>query len=65
VTKVEAEKIIGISIKTSLPYLGANLTLANNQHQPYTVKFPSDTASIVLKDTGRQMIDLVRRLRTG
>ncbi len=65
VTKAEAEKIIGIPIKTSMPYLGANLTLANNQHQPYVVKFPSDTASIVLKDTGRQMIDLARHLRAG
>jgi len=65
VTKAEAEKIIGISINTSMPYLGANLSLANNQHQPYAVKFPSDTASIVLKDTGRQMIDLARHLRSG
>jgi pilus assembly protein CpaE len=65
VTKAEAEKIIGIPIQTSMPYLGANLTLANNQHQPYSVKFPTDTASIVLRDTGHQMIDLVKRTRTG
>jgi septum site-determining protein MinD len=65
VTKPEAEKIIGIPINTSMPYLGANLSLANNQHQPFVVKFPSDTASIVLKDTGRQMLDLVKRQRSG
>ena len=62
-TKIEAEKIIGIDIKTAMPYLGGNFSLANNQHVPITVKFPTDTASIVLKDTARQMVDQARRLR--
>lgn len=64
-TKVEAEKIIGIEIKTAMPYLGGNFALANNQHQPFTFKFPNDTASIVLKETAQQMVTLARRLRTG
>ena len=64
-TKPEAEKIIGIPVKSSMPYLGGNFALANNQHQPYSLKFPKDTASIVLKDTAHQMVDLAMRLRTG
>ncbi len=63
-TKAEAEKIIGIDIKTAMPYLGGNFALANNQHQPITTKFPNDTASIVLKDTSRQMAELARHLRS-
>jgi pilus assembly protein CpaE len=62
-TKMEAEKIIGIDIKTVLPYLAGNFSLANNQHLPYSLKFPTDTASIVLKDTARQMVDQAKRLR--
>jgi Flp pilus assembly CpaE family ATPase len=62
-TKIEAEKIIGIDIKSALPYLGGNFSLANNQHVPFSTKFPTDTASIVLKDTARQMVDQARRLR--
>jgi pilus assembly protein CpaE len=64
-TKPEAEKIIGIPIKASMPYLGGNFALANNQHQPYSLKFPKDTASIVLSDAAHQMVDLAIRLRTG
>jgi pilus assembly protein CpaE len=65
VTKPEAEKIIGIPIKAAMPYLAGNLAMANNQHQPYSLKFPRDTASIILKDAARQMIDLAKSLRPG
>ncbi len=64
-TKPEAEKIIGLPINTAMPHLGGNFTLANNQHQPYTVKFPADTASIVFRETAQQMVELARRLRSG
>ena len=64
-TKSEAEKIIGLEIKTSVPYLGSNLALANNQHLPFSQKFPKDTAAIVFKETAQQMADLARRLRLG
>ncbi len=65
VTKVEAEKIIGLPIQTAMPYLGGNFSMANNQHQPYSVKFPADTASIVLRETAQQMVSLVKRLRAS
>ncbi len=63
-TKTEAEKIIGVEIKTAMPYLGSNFSLANNQHQPIASKFPQDTASIVLKEAAQQMVSMARRLRT-
>jgi len=65
VTKAEAEKIIGLPIQSAVPYLGGNVSLANNQHQPYCLKFPADTASIILKDTARQMVTLAGHLRAG
>jgi pilus assembly protein CpaE len=64
-TKSEAEKIIGLEIKTSVPYLGSNFVLANNQHMPFSQKFPKDTAAIVFKETAEQMAELARRLRSG
>ncbi|HEY9151712.1 MAG TPA: response regulator [Anaerolineales bacterium] len=63
-TKAEAEKIIGLDIKTSVPYLGSNLALANNQHVPFSQKFPKDTTAIVFKETAQQMADLAHRLRS-
>jgi len=62
-TKAEAEQILGFIIKTTMPYMGSNFTLANNLNQPITIKFPTDTASIILKDTAGNMIKLARRLR--
>jgi len=63
-TKSEAENIIGIPIKLTMPYLGSNFTLANNLNQPFTIKYPRDTASIVLKDATDSMIKLIQRIRT-
>lgn len=62
-TKSEAEGIIGIPIKLTMPYLGSNFTLANNLNQPITTKYPHDTASIVFKDATESIINLVRYLR--
>lgn len=61
-TKAEAEGIIGLPIKTTLPYLSGNFALANNLHQPITIKYPTDTASIVLKDSAEDMVKLSLRL---
>jgi pilus assembly protein CpaE len=62
-TKVQAEEIIGLPIKTTMPYMGSNFTLANNLNQPITIKYPTDTASIILKGTAEDMVNLVKRLR--
>lgn len=63
VTKTQAEEIIGLPIKTTMPYMGSNFALANNLNQPITLKYPSDTASIILKETAADMVKLARRLR--
>lgn len=62
-TKPEAEEIIGLRINTAIPYLGSNFALANNQHQPYALKFPQDTAALILKQTASEMAALAQRLR--
>lgn len=62
-TKAQAEEIIGLSIKTAMPYLGSNFALANNLNQPITIKYPTDTASIVLKETAEDMVKLAHSIR--
>jgi pilus assembly protein CpaE len=62
-TKTQAEEIIGLPIKNMMPYLGSNFTLANNLNQPITIKYPTDTASIILKETAADMVKLAQRLR--
>ena len=54
-TKTEAEKILGLEINLMMPYMMGNFTLANNQHTPISMKFPTDTASFVLKQAAIEM----------
>jgi len=61
-TKAEAEAIIGLPIKTTMPYMGGNFALANNLHQPITMKYPNDTASIIFKETAADMARSAVRL---
>lgn len=63
-TKAKAEEMIGLPIKTTMPYLGSNFALANNLNQPITIKYPTDTASIILKAAADEMIGLANRLRS-
>lgn len=62
-TKAQAEEMLGLTIKTAIPYMGGNFALANNLHQPITTKYPTDTASIILKETAENMIKLTRLQR--
>ena len=64
-TKTQAEEIIGLPIKTTLPYMGSNFALANNLNQPMTVKYPTDTAAIILKGASEEIVSLARRIRQG
>ena len=63
VTKTQAEEIIGLPIKTTMPYMGGNFALANNLNQPITLKYPTDTASIILKGAAEEIVNLARRMR--
>jgi pilus assembly protein CpaE len=62
-TKAEAEKILGLEIKLMVPYMMGNFSLANNQNTPINVKFPTDTASLVLKQAAVEMSQQVVKLQ--
>ena len=64
-TKAEAEEIIGLPIQTTLPYMGGNFSLANNLNQPITIKYSTDTASIILKGLAVDMVKAAHRVRSS
>ena len=64
-TKAEAEKILGLDIKLMMPYMMGNFTLANNQHTPVSVKFPTDSASMVLKQAAIEMSQMAAKMQAG
>ena len=63
-SKPDAEKALNIQIKAAMPYLGSSFAFANSHHQPFTLKFPNDTASFVFQETAKEMTALARTLRT-
>lgn len=62
-TKMEAEKILGIEFKLMMPYMMGNFALANNQNMPITMKFPTDTASMVMKQAASEMSQKVVKMQ--
>jgi Flp pilus assembly CpaE family ATPase len=63
-TKAEAEELLGLTIKAVFPYMGGNFGLANNMHQPIITKYPTDTATFILKETAENMFKLAHRHRS-
>lgn len=64
-SKTDAENKLGMKINISMPYLGTNFSFANSHHQPFSLKFPRDTASIIFQDTAREMAVLAQKIRLG
>ena len=62
-SKAETEKVLEIQIKATMPYLSGNMAFANGHHQPFVLKFPKDTASIVFQEAAKEMSILARNLR--
>ncbi len=64
-SKRETETALGIKINAAIPYLDVNFAFANSQNRPYTLRFPNDTASIILQDAAREISALARKTRDG
>jgi pilus assembly protein CpaE len=62
-TKAEAERILELDIKMTMPYMMGNFTLANNQNTPVSVKFPTDTATLMLKQAAMEMSQKVVKMQ--
>ncbi len=62
--KSDAERIIGMQIQATVPYMGGNLTLANNQHLPVLQKMPNDTAAMMLDQISRQILEIARKVHS-
>ncbi|MFN8380944.1 MAG: response regulator [Anaerolineales bacterium] len=63
-SKTDAENMLGLKINTAMPYLGTNFSFANSHHQPFSLKFPKDTASIIFQDTAKEMAALAEKIRS-
>lgn len=60
-SKADVENSVEVKIKATMPYLGTNFPFANSQHQPFTLKFPNDSASIIFHDIAASMAALAQK----
>lgn len=62
-SRAETEQALGIEIKTSFPYL-VHFSLANNQHQPFSVKFQTErTATLAFQEVAERIAASARQMR--
>ncbi|MBI3151936.1 MAG: response regulator [Chloroflexi bacterium] len=64
-SKTDAESMLEIKIDMAMPYLGTNFAFANSHHQPFSLKFPRDTASIIFQDVAKEMAVRAQKVRSG
>ncbi len=64
VSKMEAEKIIGFPIRLTIPYMMSNFTLANNQNLPVPVKYPTDTATMMINQATSEISSLAIKVHS-
>lgn len=60
-TRTDVERLSGLTIRVTMPYMGGNLTMANNQHQPVAHKFPKDSATLMLMQAAREILEMAGR----
>ena len=63
-TKLELEKKIGLPIGVTMPFMGDNITVANNRHEPLIMKFQNDSSSFTLKEAAIQIAELGQHSHT-
>jgi MinD-like ATPase involved in chromosome partitioning or flagellar assembly len=62
-SKSDAERILGMEIRATTPYLGGAFSLSNNQHLPILIKLPTDTAAMMVDQISREIMETARRNR--
>ncbi len=62
-TKAEAEKMLGLDIRATIPYMGGNFTVANNRHEPILTKTSGQTFTLAITQTAMELADTAGRLR--
>jgi pilus assembly protein CpaE len=55
-TKMELEKMLGMSIGVTIPYVGDNFTVANNRHEPVPTRFQNSSISLTLIQAAKEML---------
>jgi MinD-like ATPase involved in chromosome partitioning or flagellar assembly/CheY-like chemotaxis protein len=64
-TKVDAEKVIGLPLRAAIPHEADNFSLAITHHEPYCHRFPGDTISLMFKQIAMEIVNQLERQRAA
>jgi pilus assembly protein CpaE len=62
-SKSDAERILNLNIRATVPYLGGAFALSNNQHLPIMIKLPTETAAMMIEQISKEILETARRNR--
>jgi CheY-like chemotaxis protein/MinD-like ATPase involved in chromosome partitioning or flagellar assembly len=62
-SRPEVEKMLGLSINVTTPYMGDNFTVVNNRHEPVISRFQNDSVSLLLKQTAHELVEMDKNLK--
>jgi len=57
-TKPELERKLSLPIGITMPYMGDNVTVANNRHEPLATRLQNDSSILMLKQAATYIADL-------
>lgn len=60
-SRSELERELSLTIAALVPHLAEKFSLANNQHQPLSLKFPNETATFTLQSFADGLLDQLTR----
>ena len=62
-TKPALEKMIGLPVSVTMLYLGDNLTVANNRHEPLAARNQSDSIAIIFNQIANQLDEVGKKTK--
>jgi CheY-like chemotaxis protein len=54
-TRAELEKMIGLPVRVTMPYMGDNFTVANNRHEPIAARSQGDSSWMALRQAANEI----------
>jgi CheY-like chemotaxis protein len=63
-SKPEIDRELGMDAMITIPYLGGNMTVSNNRHQPFAALSDTDSSAMIFMQVARQIAELAQKLRT-
>ncbi|MCX7608580.1 MAG: hypothetical protein N2049_05095 [Anaerolineales bacterium] len=60
-TRAETEKMLGLNIAVTIPYMAGDFTFANNRHEPVVAGHTSEASILAVRQAAALVIESLER----